>query len=330
METYRRNAERRWVLSLQRAGRIVRQGNMNAEVDLYRYVTESTFDAYSYQLLESKQKFISQIMTSKSPVRSAEDVDETALSYAEIKALASGNPKIMEKMQLDADVAKLKLQKASHLSQRYALETSLIRKFPLDIADTEARLKGMEVDIETAKNNTVPGENGFCPMVIMGETYTEKADAGNAILEICGRITNQEPRKLGQYRGFRTEIGFDGFSREFYIRLNGELTHSVKLGKDASGIITRLDNAIEKFETRKEALQAELAELHRQVENAKAEIEKPFPDEAILEEKCRRLDKLNAELNMDKRENEIVDGAEEQSDEEMDEKNKSRDDRDTR
>ena len=314
----------------QRAGRIVRQGNINAEVDLYRYVTESTFDAYSYQLLESKQKFISQIMTSKSPVRSAEDVDETALSYAEIKALASGNPKIMEKMQLDADVAKLKLQKASHLSQRYALETSLIRKFPLDIADAEARLKGMEADIETAKNNTVTGENGFCPMVIMGETYTEKADAGNAILEICGRITNQEPRNLGQYRGFHTEIGFDGFSREFYIRLNGELTHSVKLGKDASGIITRLDNAIEKFETRKEALQAELAELHRQVENAKAEIAKPFPDEAILEEKCRRLDKLNAELNMDKRENEIVDGAEEQSDEEMDEKNKSRDDREDR
>ena len=143
------------MLSLQRAGRIVRQGNMNDEVDLYRYVTESTFDAYSYQLLESKQKFISQIMTSKSPVRSAEDVDETALSYAEIKALASGNPKIMEKMQLDADVAKLKLQKASHLSQQYALETSLIRKFPLDIADTEARLKGMEADIETAKNNNL-------------------------------------------------------------------------------------------------------------------------------------------------------------------------------
>ena len=314
----------------QRAGRIVRQGNTNLEVDLYRYVTEGTFDAYSYQLLESKQKFISQIMTSKSPVRSAEDVDETALSYAEIKALASGNPKIMEKMQLDADVAKLKLQKASHLSQRYSLENALVRKYPKEIADTELRIKGLEADIETAKNNSHPGENGFCPMVIMGATYTEKADAGNAILDICGRITNQEPRKLGHYRGFDTEIGFDGFDREFYIKLRGELIHTVKLGKDASGIITRLDNAIEKFGTRKTTLEAELAELHKQVENAKAEITKPFPDEAILEEKCRRLDELNAELNMDKRENEIVDEGEEQDSVESKEKNKQKATRDDR
>jgi hypothetical protein len=269
-------------------------------------------------------------MTSKSPVRSAEDVDETALSYAEIKALASGNPLIMEKMQLDADVAKLKLQKASHLSQRYSLETALIRKYPSEIADTEFRIKGLETDIKTAKSNTLPGENGFSPMVIMGVTYTEKADAGNAILDICSRITNQEPRKLGSYRGFDTEIGFDSFEREFYIKLRGELTYTVPLGKDASGIIIRLDNAIEKLGARKVSLEAELAELHKQVENAKAQIAKPFPDEELLEEKCRRLDELNAELNLDKRENEMVDDADERNEEDDEEKSNVRKDRDNR
>ena len=314
----------------QRAGRIVRQGNSNPEVDLYRYVTEGTFDAYSYQLLESKQKFISQIMTSKSPVRSAEDVDETALSYAEIKALASGNPKIMEKMQLDADVAKLKLQKADHLSQRYGLEDALIKKFPREIAEQEERIKSLIADMETAKNNTFPNENGFSPMVIMGTTYTEKAEAGKAILAICERITNPEGRPLGEYRGFKTDIGFDTLSKEFFITLRGELFHKVPLGKDPHGIITRLDNAIEAFEKRKHGCEFNLEELHKQVENAKAEIAKPFPREAELDEKCKRLAELNAELNMDRRENEIVDGVDEQSEEEQEEKRKTRDDRDDR
>ena len=314
----------------QRAGRIVRQGNTNPEVDLYRYVTEGTFDAYSYQLLESKQKFISQIMTSKSPVRSAEDVDETALSYAEIKALASGNPKIMEKMQLDADVAKLKLQKASHLSQRYALEDALIKKYPRDIAEIEERIKGLEADIKTAEEGTHPDEHGFSPMELMGVTYTEKAEAGKTILDICSRINNQEPRPLGEYRGFKTDIGFDGVSREFYITLRGALFHKVMLGKDANGIITRLDNAIEKFAERKKNNEAQLAEVHRQIETAKAEIAKPFPDEAILEEKSRRLDELNSELNMDRKENEIVDGAEEISEDGQEKKPAPRDDRDDR
>ena len=302
----------------------------NPEVDLYRYVTEGTFDAYSYQLLESKQKFISQIMTSKSPVRSAEDVDETALSYAEIKALASGNPKIMEKMQLDADVAKLKLQKADHLSQRYGLEDALIKKFPREIAEQEERIKSLIADMETAKNNTFPNENGFSPMVIMGTTYTEKAEAGKAILAICERITNPEGRPLGEYRGFKTDIGFDTLSKEFFITLRGELFHKVPLGKDPHGIITRLDNAIEAFEKRKHGCEFNLEELHKQVENAKAEIAKPFPREAELDEKCKRLAELNAELNMDRRENEIVDGADEQSEEEQEEKRKTRDDRDDR
>ena len=311
----------------QRAGRIVRQGNTNPEVDLYRYVTEGTFDAYSYQLLESKQKFISQIMTSKSPVRSAEDVDETALSYAEIKALASGNPKIMEKMQLDADVAKLKLQKADHLSQRYSLEDALIKKFPRDIADQEERIKSLVEDMETAKKCTFPNENGFSPMEVWGTTYTEKAEAGKAILAVCERINSPDERPLGEYRGFKMEIGFDTLSREFFINLKGKLFHKVPLGQDANGIITRLDNAIEAFEKRKQGCELQLEELHKQVENAKAEIAKPFAREAELEEKCKRLSVLNAELNMDRRENEIVDGAEEQSEEERDENSRTRSDR---
>ena len=314
----------------QRAGRIVRQGNSNPEVDLYRYVTEGTFDAYSYQLLESKQKFISQIMTSKSPVRSAEDVDETALSYAEIKALASGNPKIMEKMQLDADVAKLKLQKADHLSQRYSLEDALIKKFPRDIADQEERIKSLVEDMETAKKCTFPNENGFSPMEVMGTTYTEKAEAGKAILAVCERINSPDERPLGEYRGFKMEIGFDTFAREFFINLKGKLFHKVPLGQDANGIITRLDNAIEAFEKRKLGCELQLEELHKQVENAKAEIAKPFAREAELEEKCKRLSELNAELNMDRRENEIVDGAEEQSEDERDENSRTRSDRNDR
>ena len=314
----------------QRAGRIVRQGNTNSEVDLYRYVTEGTFDAYSYQLLESKQKFISQVMTSKSPVRSAEDVDETALSYAEIKALASGNPKIMEKMQLDADVAKLKLMKADHLSQRYGLEDALIKHFPKAIAEQEERIRGITADIETALNFTIPNDNGFSPMVIMGKTFTEKADAGKEILAVCERMVNPESRPLGEYRGFQMDIGFDTTAKVFFITLRGSLHHVVQLWKDAHGIITRLDNAIGKFDSRRQTLVTELDELHRQVENAKAEIAKPFPDEAVLEEKSRRLAELNAELDMDRRENEIVDGAEEQGEEEREEKGKSRDDRDDR
>ena len=299
----------------QRAGRIVRQGNTNPEVDIYRYITEGTFDAYSYQLLESKQKFISQIMTSKSPVRSAEDVDETALSYAEIKALASGNPKIMEKMQLDVDVAKLKLQKAAHLSERYALEDDLIKHYPQKIAETEALIRGVEADIATITAATIPDENGFSPMVIMDKTYTDKSEAGKAILEITDHITNKEPIPLGEYRGMKMTIFFDGFAREFCIKLKGTLSYEIKLGKDPNGVITRLNNGLNSLPDRKKTFEGQLAELHKQVENAKAEVAKPFPDEEVLEEKSRRLDVLNAELNMDKAENELVDEVEEINDE---------------
>lgn len=293
----------------QRAGRIVRQGNTNEEVDISRYITEGTFDAYMYQLLESKQKFISQIMTSKSPVRSAEDVDETALSYAEIKALASGNPKIIEKMQLDADVAKLRLQRADHNSQKFKLEDRLLKHFPRDIKDVEARISGLEADIETAKANTHRDEKGFSGVKIMGTDFTEKAEAGRQILEICKRISNPEPRPLGEYRGFKTEIGFDTMQKQYFIILVGKLRHTVLLGDDANGIFTRLDNKIEGMELRLRNCREELQNLHEQVENAKAELLKPFPREAELNEKQARLDILNSELNMDKKENELADEA---------------------
>ena len=297
----------------QRAGRIVRQGNTNEEVDISRYITEGTFDAYMYQLLESKQKFISQIMTSKSPVRSAEDVDETALSYAEIKALASGNPKIIEKMQLDADVAKLRLQRADHNSQKFKLEDRLLKHFPRDIKDVEARISGLEADIETAKANTHRDEKGFSGVKIMGTDFTEKAEAGRQILEICKRISNPEPRSLGEYRGFKTEIGFDTMQKQYFIILVGKLRHTVLLGDDANGIFTRLDNKIEGMELRLRNCREELQNLHEQVENAKAELLKPFPREAELNEKQARLDILNSELNMNKKENELADEAPEQN-----------------
>ncbi len=295
----------------QRLGRIVRQGNGNPEVEIFRYVTEGTFDAYMYQLLESKQKFISQVMTSKSPVRSAEDVDETALSYAEIKALATGNPLIMEKMQLDADVAKLKLQKASHLSQRYQLEDKLLKEYPKQIRETEERIAGLEADIVTAEENTHENEKGFSPMVIFGDTFTVKADAGKTILEICKRITKPEPKPIGEYRGFGMNLGFDPLAHEFFINLKGKLTHRVLLGQDANGIITRLDNAIEALPTRRDTVKEQLVEIHKQVENAEQEVKAPFAREAELEEKSKRLDVLNAELNMDKKENELVDDEQE-------------------
>lgn len=292
----------------QRAGRIVRQGNLNPEVDIYRYIAEGTFDAYMYQLMESKQRFTGQIMTSKSPVRSAEDVDETVLSYAELKAIASGNPKIIEKMQLDADVAKLRLRKASHLSVRYELEDDLRLTYPKKIAEAETYLAALETDLGTVTEHTEQTENGFSPMTIRGTVYTERKDAGEQILAVTRSMTNPEPKYLGTYRGMEMEIGFDTVAREFFIRCKGKLTHTAQLGKDAGGIIQRIDNSLGGIGKRIAMTQSELAGLHEQVENAKAQLAKPFPDEAELTEKSRRLDELNAELNMDQRENEIADG----------------------
>ncbi len=297
----------------QRAGRIVRQGNGNDEVHLYRYITEGTFDAYSYQLLESKQKFIAQIMTSKQPVRVADDVDETALSFAEIKALASGNPKIIEKMQLDTEVAKLKVQKADHLSSRYALEDKLIRTYPQKMADLKAKIAGSEADRKTVAENTFPNEKGFSPMVVMGQTYTEKEDAGKAILAVKDRLTTGDPRPLGEYRGLKTEIGYEKFWQSFYVALVGKIRTMVKIGDDANGLIVRLNNAIDSMGAEQQNDERKLAALEKEIERTKEEIEKPFALEAEFEEKLQRLSVLNAELSLDKRENELVDEAEEPS-----------------
>ena len=292
----------------QREGRIIRQGNENPEVDIYTYVTENTFDSYLYQLVESKQKFIGQIMTSKSPVRSAEDIDETALSYAEIKALCAGNPHIKEKMDLDIDVSRLKLLKANYLSQRYALEDQIIKEFPQKIKSLEQRIEGFKVDIDQLKRNTEPNEDGFSPMYMPGGVVRDKKDAGDAILGLCKSMTTPDPIFIGRYRGFDMELSFDTFSREYKITLIHQLRHTVTLGTDIFGNIQRLDNALGAFEERMAACVEQLENTHVQLENAKVEVQKPFPQEEELKTKTERLNELNALLNLDKKENEIVDG----------------------
>ena len=292
----------------QREGRIIRQRNENDEVDIYTYVTENTFDSYLYQLVEGKQKFIGQIMTSKSPVRSAEDIDETALSYAEIKALCTGNPHIKEKMDLDIDVQRLKLLKANHLSQRYALEDQIIKYLPQKIVSLEQRIEGYTADINRLKENTHPNEDGFSPMEVEGTVYTDKKAAGSAILAACKAMTSPDPIPLGQYRGFAMELSFESFTKEFRITLKGTLTHTTGLGTDIFGNILRLDNVLGGMEERLIACREQLENVNVQLANAKQEVEKPFPQEDELKTKSARLDELNILLNMDKRESEIVEG----------------------
>lgn len=292
----------------QREGRIIRQGNENDEVDIYTYVTENTFDSYLYQLVEGKQKFIGQIMTSKSPVRSCEDIDETALSYAEIKALCTGNPHIKEKMDLDIDVQRLRLLKANHLSQRYALEDQIIKTLPQQIARYEQYMEGYISDMDRLKENTHPNEDGFSPMEVEGTVYTDKKAAGSAILAACKAMTSPDPVPLGQYRGFAMELSFESLSREFKVTLEGALYYTAPLGTDIFGNILRLDNLLGSMEERIKACQEQLENTKVQLENAKQEVEKPFPQEEELKTKSARLDELNILLNMDKRESEIVDG----------------------
>lgn len=291
----------------QREGRIVRQGNENPEVEIFTYVTESTFDSYLYQLVESKQKFIGQIMTSKSPVRSAEDIDETALSYAEIKALCTGNPHIKEKMNLDTEVKKLKLLKANHLSQLYALEDQIIKEFPQKITALEQRIEGFKADMVHLTENSTPNADGFCPMEVEGTVYAEKKEAGWAILAACKAMTSPDAVSLGRYRGFAMELSFDSFSREYKITLKNALSHTTALGTDVFGNIQRLDNLLEGFAERLQACEEQLDNTKVQHANAQEQVKKPFPREAELKEKTARLDELNIMLNMDKRENEIVD-----------------------
>ena len=284
----------------QRNGRIIRQGNRNKEVQVYQYVTEGTFDAYLYQTLENKQKFISQIMTSKSPVRSCDDVDEQALSYAEIKALCAGDPQIKEKMDLDVDVARLKVLKADHQSQQYRLEDKLMKYFPAEIEKTQGFIKGFQLDIRAVAAHPLP-EEGFCGMEVNGTRFTEKAEAGEAILAVCKANQSLEPVPLGSYRGFKMELTFDSFQKEYQVLLKGEMTHRVPIGTSAAGNILRLDNALAGIPARLEKAEQQLDSLRSQQEAAQAKLGKPFPQEAELAEKSARLAELDALLNMDDR-----------------------------
>ena len=290
----------------QRLGRIVRQGNENEEVEIYRYVTEGTFDAYLYQLVENKQKFIAQIMTSKAPVRVADDVDETALSYSEIKALATGNPLIIEKCNLDMGVARLNMLKASHLNQVYALEELVYRKYPEEITRLTERIAGYEQDVALAAAHP-KAQEGFCGMEVDGRHYTEKEDAGKAIIDVCTRMTGSDAVLLGQYRGFSMVLAYDGRSNEYRITLKGTLSHTVTLGADVFGNITRLDNALENLAGSLEAEQNRLEETRGQLENARAELQTPFAREAELAEKTKRLKELNILLNMDEKDKTLMD-----------------------
>ena len=292
----------------QRSGRIIRQGNSNPDVDIYRYVTEQTFDAYLYQLVEGKQKFASQIMTSKSPVRSAEDIDETALSYAEIKMLATGNPYIKEKMDLDIQVQKLKLLKSNFLSERYALEDKIIKYYPQRITALENRIEGLKQDVETAKQHPKPTDDRFVGMEVKGFFYSEKADAGKAIIEACKQMNSPDPIPLGKYRGFETELLFNTAERNYEVRLKGATSRNVPLGDDAHGNIIRLDNGIDRFAESLSLAENDLENTKNQLETAKKEVQKPFIQEEELRTKLARLDELNILLNMDKRDNEIVGG----------------------
>ena len=292
----------------QRSGRIVRQGNENPQVDIYRYVTEQTFDAYLYQLVEGKQKFASQIMTSKSPVRSAEDIDETALSYAEIKMLATGNPYIKEKMDLDIQVQKLKMLKSNFLSEKYGLEDKVIKFYPQQIAYLKSRVEGLTKDVETAKLHPKPIDEQPLGMTVSGVSYSEKAEAGQAIINACKSMNSPDAIPLGEYRGFQMELYFDTVQRNYVVKLKGETSRDVPLGDDSHGNIVRIDNGIERFEETLADTKNSLENTEKQFETAKQEIEKPFVKEEELRAKTARLDELNILLNMDKKENEIVGG----------------------
>ena len=298
---------------IQRSGRIIRQGNKNPEVDIYRYVTEGTFDAYLYQLVENKQRFISQIMTSKTPVRFAEDIDETALSYAEIKALAAGNPDIIEKTELDTQVAKLKLLKQNYLSEKYELEDKVIKYYPNEIKRLENRIEDMKEDIEAFNNNNTP-DNSFEKMNIKGTDFTERKEAGEKIIEICKSMTNPEPLEIGEYKGFKIILSFDTMDRKFYASMKNNLSYKTELGSDPSGNITRIDNVLNGIETRLSSVENNLEDTKKNYESAKKEIEKPFPQEEELKTKSKRLDELNIKLNLNNKDKEIIDDGNDISD----------------
>lgn len=289
----------------------IRQGNENSEIDVFTYVTEGTFDAYLYQLVENKQRFISQIMTSKAIVRSAEDIDEKALSYAEIKALAAGNPLIIEKTNLDAEVSKLKLLKQSYLSQIYMLEDSIVKYYPVEIKQSEDLITKIQKDIETVKENTKGNnEEKFSPMILKGKTYSEKEEAGKMLLELCKNKTDKEPEEIGTYKGMKMYLEI--VCGDFVLEIQNNSSYAIKLGKDIFGNITRIDNALADMEKTLEKTKIKLENLHQQFENAKNDVKIPFDKEKELEEKTKRLNELNKELEINEKENEIIDDVEQE------------------
>ena len=308
----------------QRQGRIERQGNMFPEVEVYRYVTEQTFDAYLYQLVESKQKFISQIMTSKSPVRSAEDVDEVALSFAEVKMLATGDARFKEKMDLDIQVSKLRVLKQSYLSEHYDLEDRVLKYYPQTIKEYEGRIAGYENDVALAEQHKPQGEDKFCPMTLKGVTYTEKADAGEMLLAICKEYPMSAPTEIGSYRGFRMEIYYDTVNAHYCMNLCGKAKHKVDLGADALGNLTRIENELSKLPARLETAKTKRTETIAQLETAKEEIKKPFAFEDELKEKTERLNALNIELNLNEKDTSVMDTEPEQAEEQPERKCASR------
>ena len=308
----------------QRLGRLERQGNMFPEVEVYRYVTEQTFDAYLYQLVEGKQKFISQIMTSKSPVRSAEDVDEVALSFAEVKMLATGDERFKEKMDLDMQVSKLKVLKQSYLSEHYDLEDRILKHYPQAIKDYEERITAYGNDVEIANQHKPQGEDKFCPMTLKGVTYKEKADAGEMLLAICKENPLSQPIEIGSYRGFQMEVYYDTINAHYCLNLCGMRKHKVDLGVDALGNLTRIENEIAKFPARLEAAKTRKAETIAQLETAKIEVEKPFAFENELKEKTERLNALNIELNLNEKDNSVIDDEPEQNGEPPEKKSADR------
>ena len=285
----------------------MRQGNTNPKVKIFRYVTEGTFDAYSWQLIENKQKFIGQIMTSKSPVRSCEDIDEAALTYAEVKALATGNPYIKEKMDLDIQVSKLKLMKANHTSQKYCMEDNIAKNYPMQISVLKERITGMKADIATYNANK-PADKDVFTMTVADKNYDDRKEAGTAIIGICKEMKQANvPIPIGEYLGMKMNVTFDSFSRKFTLNMKGNLSHAVEIGSDPSGNITRIGNAMESMTKQLEEAIAKLANVEQQLETAKIEVEKPFPQEQELNDKLTRLAELNSLLDMDDKGEDAVD-----------------------
>ena len=288
----------------QQEGRILRQGNTNPEVHIYRYITEQTFDAFMWQTLENKQKFISQVMTSKSPARSCEDMDQAALNYAEVKALASGNPLIMEKTELDTEVTKLKMMKASYTSRHYDLEDALLRTFPKELSRTQSLIAGLQQDARTASQNLPPDPDHF-RITILGKVYTEKKEAGATLLEACKQSVQNGSSILGEYAGFTLSANYSSFSRQYHLSIAGQIIHDIELGDDPSGNLTRINNALLHIPQKLEAAQKSLDNIQNQIAEAKAELQRPFPQEELLNEKQKRLNEVNAMLDLDKKEDDL-------------------------